>query len=396
MAEEDIFSEHSAPQATGFDYQFYYFIYYTLRMENEDDVVGYEKKDDVHIALKGEKIELCQIKHSNDKSPLTDSSVDLWNTLATWADVLSASTTPEIYSFAFVTNRPNNSDFIKQIIDFKVNYKSNFEDIKNSIQKLYNLTISRKKKKDKESENEKHQKTVINLDEKLFKMLFNNISFHFSDEDIIDKCAKKIANKFLYHTYEKAKSILNVYFAMLNENKFKNLKNKGFFSLSFKELRKEYGHILNPQTKQLITRMVEIDNPRNTDNLIFLKQLHDIHYIESRDEEIEYNADRIYAQNNIKEWQIEDLSDDEYNRHISSAISEWKIRFKKHNRKLKGNDDESLINETACDIVDEVKEIRGNFGANDARFDNGVYWMLSDEPTIGWRKDWEKYKSEPK
>ncbi len=90
------------------------------------------------------------------------------------------------------------------------------------------------------------------------------------------------------------------------------------------------------------------------------------------------------------------MSDDEYNRHISSAISEWKIRFKKHNRKLKGNDDESLINETACDIVDEVKEIRGNFGANDARFDNGVYWMLSDEPTIGWRKDWEKYKSEPK
>ena len=394
MTEEDVFNKHKAPQSIGFDYQFYYFIYYTLCMKNEDDVVGYEKKDDVHIELKGEKIELCQIKHSNDKSPLTDSSIDLWNTLATWADVLTASTTPQIYTFVFVTNRPNHSDFIKQIIDFKVNYKSIFEDIKNSVQKLYDLTISRKKKKDKESDVEKHQKTVINLDEKLFKMLINNISFHFSDEDIIEKCAKTIENKFLYLTYEKAKSILNVYFAMLNENKFKNIKDKGFFSLSFKELRKEYGHILNPQTNQLVLRNVQIDDPQNTDNLIFLKQLRDINYIESRDEEIEYNANRMYARNNINEWQFEELSDDECKRYINSAISEWKIRFKKYNRKIRDNVDESLMNETACNIVDEVKEIRDNFGINDANFNNGVYWMLSDEPTIGWRKDWEKYKNE--
>lgn len=363
-------------------------------MEHEGDEIGYEQRDDVHIKLyeHGNKITLCQIKHSNDDASIIDTSVDLWNTLATWAEILSNTTNKEQYAFAFVANKENKSQFINTIID--INHQGvnddNIETIRKEIEQIYALTISRKKIKEEKSKIEKYQEIVLKLDNKSFKLLFSNMTFSFSKEDIITKCIDKIHWKYPY-SYEKARAIFDTYFSRVAEDKYNNMKKNGYLRYTYKEFRKEYGHILVPQSTNLILRDFKIDNPQNTDNRIFIKQLRDINYIDSKEEEIEFNADRLFAHNNINFWLIEDLSQSEYTTYINHAKKEWEIRFKKHYRKLKQDINEELHSDTAASLVDEVREIRGCFGINNnANFDNGVYWMLSDEPRIGWRKDWEE------
>lgn len=400
--EEKVFEKHRASSQTGIDYQFYYFIYYTLCMENMEDEVGYEEKDDVHIKLKqhGNKITLCQIKHSNDDASIIDTSVDLWNTLATWAEVLSNSTNKEQYAFAFVANKENKSQFINTIININqqgVN-DENIKSIREKIKEINKKTIKRKKKKEKKSTVEEHQETVLNLDDKSFKLLFSNIIFSFSDEDIVSKCIDIIYLKF-YYSKEKARAIFDTYFSRIAEDKYKSIKKHGFLSLTYKELRKEYGSILVPQQTKLQTRNNFKILP-DTDEHIFLKQLYDISYIEEddKDKEIELRKDKLYASNNINEWLQEGdvLTTANYEKYRTSAIKAWNNKFDKHYRKFKTKElDEDTHNEMACDIVDEVKEIKDCFGiSDDITFNNGVFWMLSDEPIIGWRKDWEKYKPE--
>lgn len=90
-----VIEQHTAgPQAIGFDYQFYYFMYLSLQL-SKGQKIGFEVKDDVHIDTPEGQI-LYQIKHSIQKNKdgetqnLTLMDIDLWKTLSNWADMINS------------------------------------------------------------------------------------------------------------------------------------------------------------------------------------------------------------------------------------------------------------------------------------------------------------------
>ena len=79
------------PQNTAAErFQFLYFYYLILDLK-DDEIIGYEVKEDIHIEYKLTKnTNLIQVKHTiltnKDGEPknLTEKDPDLWNTISNW------------------------------------------------------------------------------------------------------------------------------------------------------------------------------------------------------------------------------------------------------------------------------------------------------------------------
>jgi hypothetical protein len=76
----------------GFVYQFYYFLYLLLRIE-EGEEVSFEKLDDAAVES-GESISLVQVKHTvkvsvaGEMADLTNRSTDLWKAVDVWRKLI--------------------------------------------------------------------------------------------------------------------------------------------------------------------------------------------------------------------------------------------------------------------------------------------------------------------
>ena len=90
------YSEHAAvPSTLGYDYQFYYFVYRALRLNDDQTVLSFEKIDDV-AEEQGDHITLYQLKHTigarkNGKIDLiSPRENNLWKTLIVWLKYIKA------------------------------------------------------------------------------------------------------------------------------------------------------------------------------------------------------------------------------------------------------------------------------------------------------------------
>ncbi len=81
-------------KSIGFDYQYYYFLYLLLGLE-EGQKIGIEVKDDVHIDLNDGSQVLLQLKHSIQTNTsgkvvnLTERDSDLWKTISNWVNIIN-------------------------------------------------------------------------------------------------------------------------------------------------------------------------------------------------------------------------------------------------------------------------------------------------------------------
>ncbi|NOU61776.1 hypothetical protein [Marinifilum caeruleilacunae] len=90
-----VIEQHTAgPQAIGFDYQFYYFMYLSLQLI-PGQKIGFEVKDDIHIDTPSGQI-LYQTKNSvlknseGETQNLTLMDIDLWKTLSNWTEIIKS------------------------------------------------------------------------------------------------------------------------------------------------------------------------------------------------------------------------------------------------------------------------------------------------------------------
>ena len=381
-------NKHSSTQSTGFDFQLYYCIYRLLCIGEDVCAVGYEDQDDVHVELSNGTIELCQVKHSNDAKNLTDSSDDLWKTLYIWTDQLPIPPSQK-YKFVFVTNRPNESQFVKNILKYQQKNISDISNLKNDIQTLN----SNSKSVEKKGNIIEHRKKIESLDNDYFMQLFEAFSYEFID-DIESKCKQKIAKRFVQPIDS---ALIDRIFNDLCSNilSFKNSE-KGKFRITFDEFTMRFRRIFYPQNPKRSLHQYHFSLPSEMEKQTFVKQLDEIDYwFERNDEIIDFTTRKINAINNINEWvKIGEMLPREYDICIQSAQTDWKNRFRKYYREYRNQEPlEQKHNEIARNLVNDVLQIDGKFDINDTDFNNGIYWMLSDEPIIGWRKDWEKYKT---
>ena len=127
----------AADKSIGFEFQFYYFLYRLLMIE-EGESVAMEVEDDVSCQLKNERLVLIQLKHTIQKtaaggsSALTTLDSDLWKTISNWSKNICDENAGrknkneqlafvEKTDFVLVTNKADNNknEILKEIKRFQ-------------------------------------------------------------------------------------------------------------------------------------------------------------------------------------------------------------------------------------------------------------------------------------
>ena len=121
----------------------------------------------------------------------------------------------------------------------------------------------------------------------------------------------------------------------------------------------------------------------------------EIEDLESSDFEViaEFTRFKLKLQNNIDRWFHDgEITQDEISRFKKDAIDQWK---NKHRSTFRGINDELEYNSAGLEVLDTIRESKLTIAEQplDTDMSNGTFYSLSDVPVIGWRKDWEKYKT---
>lgn len=401
---------HTAgPQAIGFDYQFYYFMYLAIELK-QGQKIGFEVKDDVHIDKHDGTTILYQTKHTivkntdGDLQNLTTLDVDLWKTLSNWVDFINADGKNSSFlnenSFILVTNKSdNNNDFIATLNLFKSD---------NDIDKV-SLKINELENKTKDVTLKKYLKKVSKLSKNKLKLFLKKLMIETDNDGIIEKIKNRLLEK--YYLVDLVDPIFESLSSNLNMAKYLDIKDRKKFEISSEDFAKRFGKCFKVATeiKPLPRREFPILLPDDLESQIFIKQLLDIGEIKTGSNYIrDYTTQMLKFLNHFTYWSEEEnfilLTDiaEFKNNSIQIWTNEFKAKYRQIERQINAgssiDDLEDEVKNLAIDLVDYIRKqdlsIPG-FSALGVEFSNGHYYALSDNLEIGWHFDWgNKYKKE--
>lgn len=404
----DSLENHTAgSQSLGFDYQFLHFVYLLLGLKHGEKI-GYEVKDDIHIEKPDGTIVLLQAKHTIQKKStgeainMTTLDGDMWKTLSIWASNISSISESEIdkYKFILVTNKNNsdNNELINVVISYQKKEKS-IQQVKDIFSKLYNKTT-----------NEKIQGYINNVlqitDDKLDKFL-SKIEFQTNTDNLLEEIKTRLKERLFQKNAAKIEVVFDSLIANLSKDKYIEIDNQGSFEMTFEDFCSKYERCFKSifDEKPLPIRKFSFQLPSNIEEKVFIRQLTDIGDVYSGSSDIDdYATLWLQAFNNFQYW-IENsyVLSTEIDDFEKNAIRIWKNEFKSkyravQNRISNGETIEDMENEIrtlALDLLDFIRKERLSLANTDlgVELSNGYYYLLSDEPKIGWHYDWEnRYK----
>ncbi len=401
--------QHTAgPQAIGFDYQFYYFMFLALDLKFGQKI-GFEVKDDVHIDKEDGTTILYQAKHTIIKNAkgnpqnLTDLDTDLWKTLSNWVDFINSDKNSDFldrHTFILITNKSESSnDFIASLNTFKAD--NNLDNIKSKINELENKT--------KDETLKGYLKKVTKLSKSKLELFLKKLSIETGEDEIIDKIKNRILEK--YYLENLVEPIFEKFSSELNLSKYLDIKAGGKFEISGDDFGKRFGKCFKVATeiRPLPKREFPILLADDLESQIFIKQLLDIGEIQTGSNDIRnYTTQMLKFLNHFTYWSEEEnfilLTDIEEfkNNSIQIWINEFTAKYRQIERQIKNGsaieDLEDDIKNLGVDLVDYIRKqdlsIPG-FSPLGIEFSNGHYYALSDKLEIGWHFDWgNKYKKE--
>ena len=404
MDEFKINNEHTAgPQLIGFDYQFYYFMYLILDL-NSGEKIGFEVLDDIHIELANGNIELLQTKHTVQKTPkgeivnLTERDSDLWKTISNWILFLNNSADKDEYLnktvFKLVTNKSiNNNTFFNNIIKFQ-RKQIKIKEFSDYIKNLHSNTDSLDIKRQIES--------LKKLNEKKKSKFLNQIQIISEPENIINLIKKRIY-KFI-RKEERVEDVYNSLFSNMQLDKYLTIIDRKKFEISCEDFSRRYGNCFDFAYEKTVLpkRELNLIYPKDLKSQTFIKQLVDIGetFESDSDDILRYTTAMLKTFNSLNDWkengdilstQIIALDDD--------GIFIWNRIFKERYRDYKSkiesgeiSHDETLIKQIAIECISEVRKEKLKLKNDELNeeLSNGQFYILSNEPKIGWHIDWEK------
>lgn len=405
---ESLLTKHTVgPQTIGFDYQFYYFIYLSLKLKFGEKI-GFEVKEDIHIDVADGTTVLLQMKHSvlqnaaGQIQNLTSLDSDLWKTLSNWSDFIKAdkNNTDNFLNkhiFILVTNK-NHWDNI--FIDALETFKADTD-----LDKLLDI-LSALEAKTQDTILKSYIKNVRTLGKKRGMSFFKKLGIETGVDDIIQKIKNKILENVKQHKF------IDPVFESLSSNmhlaKFTDIKDRKKFEISFDDFNNRFGKCFQVAFAigELPQRNLPVLLPENLEEQIFIKQLVDIGEVESGSIDIrDYTTQMLKFLNDFTYWSEEsfllpqDIENFKQNS-IQMWLNEFKVKYRNIERRIKSgeklSDLEEDVKSMGLEIVDYVKRqnltIQG-FTSLGLISSNGHYYVLSDNLEIGWHFDWkEKYK----
>lgn len=404
MDEFKINNDHTAgPQLIGFDYQFYYFMYLILDL-NSGEKIGFEVLDDIHIELANGSVELLQTKHTVQKTSkgeivnLTERDSDLWKTISNWILFLNNSADKDEYLnktvFKLVTNKSiNNNTFFDNIIKFQ-RKQIKIKEFSDYIKNLNSNTDSVDIKRQIES--------LKKLNEKTKSKFLNQIQIISEPENIINLIKKRI-----YKFIRKEERVDDVYNSLLSNmqlDKYLTIIDRKKFEISCEDFSRRYGNCFDFAYEKTVLpkRELNLIYPKDLKSQTFIKQLVDIGetFESDSDDILRYTTAMLKTFNSLNDWKENgDILSTQIIAFDDEAIFIWNRIFKERYRDYKSkiesgeiSHDEKLIKQIAIECISEVRKEKLKLKNDELNeeLSNGQFYILSNEPKIGWHIDWEK------
>lgn len=381
----------------GFEFQYFYFIYKLLQLQ-EGEKVGYESKEDVHIETNGSQI-LYQLKHTINKKAdgtpenLTDLDIDLWKTISHWVNLILQMKKDEEQlefikntEFVLATNKNIKSNKFVLCIQQYHSQSIKFSDVVELIDKLL-ITA-------KSDAISNYLDNIKKLSRDVLEKFFNKIEIVDTGDDIIKKIKSLIMSKMIHQS--RVNDVFNSLLSELKQDFFYKVKDKSHQEISFDEWIKKYSMIFeNNRSSSLPIRKHTHHLEKNPLDKAFVKELIEIGDV--REEDIvqisNFMTELIQLEENVNLWHTDGLlTYDEIDDFHDNSISIWKNSHRKSHRST--IDDESDKN-NALSCLDEIrdKELKIKNTELQTELSNGEFYFLSDKQRIGWKNKWkEKYK----
>ncbi len=388
-------------KSIGFDYQYYFFLWKVLLLQPHESV-GLEVKDDIHTDLNNNHQVLYQLKHTIKKNTdgsianLTTSDLDMWKTFSNWSQIISDKNDSrgtklvqlsfiEKTSFVLASNKSsNNSNKVVGIISELQSGTKNESDVRS-----YFITLA---KKTTNEDLKGYIKDVLNLDKEVLLQFLLNTFFHLDDDDIITKCKVAVKSKMI--PQNKIEQAFKMIDSTLRSENFLQIKNKIKIEISFDEFYKKYRRYFDIfRNDTLIVQEYKGVLPDKLEDQIFIKQLLEIGFVESDDfDQISrLTLFKLKLLNNLEEWKRKgEITDIEIKRFKENAYNLWDTEFRLQHM---GTFSEEEYNNKGIEVLRCMLKYPFKLSGQELDVDmcNGKFYSLSDEPIIGWRKDWKKH-----
>lgn len=392
----------AGPNAIGFDYQFFYFMFLALDLSH-GDIIGFESKDDVHIQRNDGTLTLYQGKHSvqtnvaGEIQNLTTLDIDLWKTMSNWVKVIEAESDPKAFldktSFLLFTNK---NEHFNEFITALTVYKNNGDHNK----LLTKINELRTRAKDKFLKG--YIKKVASFKIKYFKIFMSQVIIETGFDDIIERIKNRIKKTCRIEAV--IDSIFDKLVSSMHTAKYLDIKHRGKFEISLDDFNSRFGRCFLDAYKErpLPRREFPVLLPQDLENQVFIRQLIDIGEIASGSKDvIKYTQQMLQVINHFSHWLDENLLFPEESKKCDeNAILIWENKFKSTYREIKRRMDngssleelEDDIRSMALNIIDYLREqdldiLEDKLGIE---FSNGHYYALSNKLQLGWHLDWEK------
>jgi len=389
----------AAKTAIGFEYQFYVFLSKLLRLQ-VGETIGLEVKDDIHTELKNNFQILIQVKHTlkNDKdgSPvkLTNLDPSLWKTVSNWVKVVTdpiekrntIQSQKEFLSkttFLLTTNKSlANENILAELINEAGGSSKNVSSMRKKLKDLKEQTT--------DSTIKSQISDLLNLKTEILSIFLNKIEFEDDNRLPIEDCKNAIKEKLL--PLNRIDLAFDQICAQVRHDNYITIKNGDVIQISFDDFHLKYRALFDKiRSDKLVIRKFEDKLPEDLLTQTFIKQLIDINYLsKSNNEKIaNYTRKKLHLINNLLSWENNgEICELEKNELNTDAIGQWQNHF---DYLHKEGASEKEINESAAAILYELLKLKLTLADTvlNIELSNGKYFELSDQPVLGWHKNWE-------
>lgn len=395
----------AANKSIGFEFQFYYFLY-RLLMLDEGESVGLEVEDDVSTKLKNDRQILIQLKHSVQEAAsgnviaLTTLDIDLWKTLSNWSKVIrdeNDGRKEKRYQLAFVKktdfllasnkSQNENNEFLKTIRRF------HNDEIDIAALRKYLVSLQTTTKND---DIKAYIEDVLKLDIDVAREFMSNLDFELDMEDIVGKCKKKI--KVMMIDDSRLDEIFLKLDSQLRQDNYEKVKLKKHIAITFDEFHaryRRYFELARSSELQIEALGKEVVLNAELEKQRFITQLIDIGDLKQSDTSrmFDYTRMLLKTRNNLDNWlRLGLVTKTEVESLHSQAKQKWQVEFDYHHEDISTDE---AIKKNCRKLLYALRreEIKWTRGALDLEVSNGEFYYLSDIPEIGWHPEWkDKYK----
>ena len=392
----------------GFVYQFYYFLYLLLRIE-EGEEVSFEKLDDAAVES-GESISLVQVKHTvkvsvaGEMADLTNRSTDLWKAVDVWRKLIVGNedenrTTEdkkkyiEAHQFVFVSNKDYVDNKFAQLCH---DLQTSTSPI--SIDQVLDEITGEGKSRQTTAKGRTIQMMIDDLKSFELKEAFlSRISFEsISQTDLRNKCVEAI-KKDAWFAEDEAEVVFDDFLCEAVKDFSKQADLGKPLTYTYQERRERFLKVIqNHREDKLDFRILKQQYKKEFLDLVCIQQLIKVKdFAASQTDKVAKCASRFYSFKNTFDDLRENskILDIEEEMFMEEALGYWENEFENAYDGLDDTATEDEIVEKAKSILYEVRKQRLKLCNEllNQPISDGAFYYLSDECIIGWHKNWREF-----